>query len=246
MVSDMSIIKLLASASICLVLAGGENDVLQFGVNGKAILCVPRTELHEELIRFMDVSIDLKVGSGHAPGFLFFFKPRYMEQTFDNYYINSVSPYANVTDAFRGSVGFTAPEDRIRWGPAMRARNISEIWYRQKPCSEPSVEAVIGSEFYRVKCNSGDRSSSLWARTPGTNEKMPDPDSFVAATCQYDYMQYGPFKDYTLKNCMRTIILDEFVINYDFQEENSRLIKEFDHFIINKIHQWRGLCYKNI
>jgi hypothetical protein len=242
MVHDMPMMKLLASGAICLVLTGEATDILQFGVDGQAILCVPQAELHQDLLAYMDVSLDLQVGSGHAPGFLFLFKAREMKRKYPNYYINPAVPYDDGTDAFSGNVGFTAPEDRIRWGSAMRARNISKIWHRQEPCSVPSVEPMGNSVPYRVKCKLGDLSSSLWTRAPKADEKMPDPDGFVIATCRYKPMIYGPFKGYTLKDCMRTLIIDEFIIDYEFQEENAHLHEEFDQFLRQKIQEWRRNC----
>lgn len=98
------------------------------------------------------------------------------------------------------------------------------------------------SELFEVKCTSKDNYSNILSRLPQPGEPLPDPNSVVVATCVYEAISVGKFAGQSRHSCMRTVILDEFMVNYRVQEDNLRLYHQLDQFLRGKIVEWRQNC----
>jgi hypothetical protein len=213
-----------------------------FGMNGNPILCVPEADLEMATLRYADESVYLRPGSGHAPGFGFAFSPETMKSTIPEYVAVGGFPGFASVNHLSGSVGFTAQDDRMRWGPAMRARDIEDEWYSIGKCQTPSLEPVLNAALYEVRCRANDNYSSIWNRRPDSNLETPKPNEFVVATCQYKSISLGPYAGNTLRDCSRVLIADEFLIDYKIQRDNVKFIDDIDLFVKSKIYEWKKNC----
>src|SRR5665811_1797178 len=70
---QIMISKLMNVMAVLAALTLVKGDQHTFGVDGKSVLCIPKSDLDPVLLPFADESIDLHVGSGHTPGFAFLF-----------------------------------------------------------------------------------------------------------------------------------------------------------------------------
>src|ERR1700674_5951363 len=86
-----------------LVLIGGQHI---FGVNGKPILCVPESDMDTWVLRYAEESTHLEPGSGHTPGFPFWFSAQMMKSTIPGYVIVPGFESHHYVNALSGSVGF--------------------------------------------------------------------------------------------------------------------------------------------
>jgi hypothetical protein len=213
-----------------------------FGVDGKPILCVPESEMDPLVLRYNDESTHLTPGSGHTPGFGFLFSPETMRAAIPGYVIRpdfSRHPYVN---SLSGSDTFLSDEDSRRLNSAMRARSVEEIWYARGSCPTPIVRSIAGTLLYEVKCSAQANYGAIWNRTPDLNMKMPKPGDFVVATCLYEHIPIGPYAGKSLANCSRVSIVDQFMVDYRFQEDNAAAIPQIDSMMRDKVSQWKSNC----
>lgn len=234
--------KTLAAILVLMSLSG--DQLHKFGVDGKSILCVPENDLDMPLMAAFepDDPLYLKPGNGHAPGFSFLFELEEMRQIFPDYYFNPDIPHPPQIDTLHGSLGFTSLEDRRRWGPGGRAHSFKDIWYQRNECHATQIERLKGTSYFRAKCTPKSHFGIIFDRTPDPEVSPPHPHSTVLATCSYRSVFAGPYKDYKFRYCYRTIIVDEFRIDYEFQEQNTKLIPKFDNFLSTKIGKWKENC----
>ena len=217
----------------------------KFGVNDRAVLCVPESDMDPVLLNQNDESTDLHVGSGRTPGFGFLFGQEKMEADFQNFHIVPKfegHPYVN---ALSGSIGFVGPDDQNRLGPSMRARNIADAWYSKGECSRAVIRPLAGTNLFKVKCSAEDKYASIWDRPPDSRKQMPNPNEFVVATCDYADIQIGPYAGNTLRNCSRIMIVDGFILDYEIQEQNLGLVEQIDLMLKRKIVEWERNCQIN-
>ncbi|HLI12587.1 MAG TPA: hypothetical protein VKY65_13400 [Alphaproteobacteria bacterium] len=218
------------------------SDQHVFGIDGKSILCVPDADLDPLLKTYADESTHLQPGSGHTPGFGFLFRPETMKSVIPGYVVVQGfegHPYAN---ALSGTVGFLDPNDRARLGPAMRARTIEDEWYARDQCPQPIIRPLPGTKLYEVKCSTKADYATIWNRAPDPQITVPNPNDFVVATCQYENIHLGPYAGKKLKNCARVVIIDGFLVDYRFQEENVAAVPQIDSLIREKLAQWKKNC----
>jgi hypothetical protein len=223
-----------------LVLFGDQQHI--FGINGKPVLCVPESDMDPLVLSYADESTHLVVGSGHTPGFSFVFRPELMRSIIAGYVIVrgfEDHPYVN---ALSGTVGFLGQDERERFGSAMRARTIEDEWYARDKCPRPIVRSLVGTSLYEVKCSSQADYGAIWNRTPSPTTTMPNPNEFIIATCKYEDIQFGPYKGRSLKNCQRVFIVDQFLIDYRFQEENIAAVPQIDSMMREKLSLWKRNC----
>jgi hypothetical protein len=124
-----------------------------FGVNGKPILCVPESDMDTWVLRFAEESTHLNPGSGHTPGFPFWFPAEMMASTIPGYAIVPGFEPHHYVNALSGSVGFLGKDDKARFNSAMRARSVEDIWYAKDKCPQPAVKSLPDTSLYEVKCN---------------------------------------------------------------------------------------------
>ncbi len=218
------------------------NDQHVFGVGGKAILCVPERDMDSRVLSYAEETTNLEIGRGHAPGFAFLFDPAEMRDRFPNYYVNRDKAHPAHIDMLHGSLGFTSLEDRRRWGPAMRARNVEDIWFSRGACPNPLVQRLPETDYYRVKCAANSRDAMIWGQAPQAQTSPPEDNQLVLGTCLYDSVISGPYEGYEFRDCRRVVIIDGFLVDYQFQEQNAGLIPKFDSFLTEKIAQWKENC----
>lgn len=226
-------------AFAALLLVDGQHA---FGVGGKRILCVPEADMDPLLKAYADESTHLQPGFGHTPGFGFMFRPETMKSTIPSYVVVQGfegHPYAN---ALSGTVGFLDKNDRARLGPAMRARNTKDEWYARDECPRPIVTSLRDAKLFVVKCSANADYATIWNRAPAALTTMPNPNDFVVATCQYENVRLGPYAGRGLRNCARVVVIDGFLIDYRFQEENTAVIPRIDSMIHEKLAQWSKNC----
>jgi len=227
-------------ALTALILAGGYQHV--FGINGKPVLCVPDSDMDPLLVRYADESTNLNPGSGHTPGFSFLFSSKFMRSIISGYSIVpgfEEHPYVN---NLSGTVGFLGQDDRARFGPAMRARDIKDEWYARDKCPEPSITPIVDTGLFEVKCSAEANYSAIWSRAPDPTIVMPNPNEFIVATCNYRNIPLGPYRGKSFNSCTRTVIINRFFIDYRLQEENVALFSRIDAMIRDKLSEWERNC----
>lgn len=213
-----------------------------FGIDGKPILCVPESDLDPLLLRYADESIHLRIGSGHTPGFSFLFRPELMKSLVAEYVVIPGLEGHLYANALSGTIGFIGPDDGARLGSAMRARTVEDEWYGRNACPQPIVRDIPRTAMYEVKCAANADYSSIWNQKPNPRLRMPNPNEFVVATCQYENIRLGPYKGRQLKNCARVVKIHRFLVDYRFQEENIIIITKIDSLIRAKLSQWEKNC----
>lgn len=234
--------KLMSAVVLVTQLISGATDRHVFGIDGRSILCVPESDMDPLLLRYADESTHLQIGSGHTPGFSFLFRPELMKSLIPEYAVIpgfEGHPYVN---ALSGTIGFLGPDDEMRLGSAMRARNIDDEWYARNACRRPVVRSLPRTAMYEVKCDANADYSTIWNRMPEPQLAMPNPNEFVVATCHYESIRLGPYKGRELKNCARIVKFQQFLMDYRFQEENLRAVPKIDSFLRAKLTQWERNC----
>lgn len=214
-----------------------------FGIDGKPILCIPESDLNPALLTYNDESTHLMPGNGHTPGFSTLFSIAEMRRHFGSEYYSN--PAFGVDPALTGlsaTVSFLGNDDKRRYGPAMRARDIRDTWKGRGACPDPEVRSLANTGLFLAKCSAMANYGSLWNRDRNTKIEMPDDNTFVVATCNYETISFGPYKGIERRNCARVIVLDGFMVDYRFIEENAGLIQRFDAFLKDKIAQWEQNC----
>jgi hypothetical protein len=222
-----------------LTLAGSQHN---FGLDGKALLCVPDSDMDPLLKSYANESIHLQIGSGHTPGFSFLFRLEIIKPIISRYLVVpgfDDHPYAN---AFAGTVGFLDPSDQARFGPGMRAREVQDEWYSQGKCPHSSVKVLPATNFYEAKCSINDDFIMIWSGPPDPNKPVPKLNELVVATCQLKYFKVGPYSGKKLSNCSRVVIIDGFLVDYKFQEDNAEVIPQLDAMIRDRIGLWKKNC----
>ncbi len=213
-----------------------------FGTNGRPVLCIPTADLDPSLISYADELLYLRPGSGHTPGFSFSLSPAFMKAHIDGFVVLSSvggSPYVN---AFTGTVSFLGKDDRIRFGPAMRARTVEDAWKSQGECVHPDVEPLAQARLFKIRCSKQASYSELWNRAPDSKQAMPDPNRFVVATCNLVEFQQGPNKTTAVTRCARVITIGSFLVDYWMTEENSQFYPQLDEVVREKISEWKRNC----
>lgn len=231
----------LALSAICGV-ASASTPWHKFGSDGHAILCVSSSVMDSNLLRYNDESTDLRVGHGRTPGFGFLFSAEKVKQLFKDFRIKPEfigHPYVN---QLSGSIDFLGADDQARLGSAMRARDSEDVWYARGRCSSREVTRLSRTDLLEAKCARGDNYASLWNRPPVLGAAMPNPNTFVIATCEYETVQIGPYAGSKRRTCSRVLKTDGFLIDYRFQEENASLIPQFDALLLQKISEWKANC----
>jgi len=214
-----------------------------FGMNGKAVLCVHSSDLDPALIRFNSESTDLAVGSGQTPGFAFLFGEEKLRELTGGLFRVLPEfeghPYVN---KLSGSIGFLSVPDSRRFGPAMRARDLESEWYAKDRCAEELITELPGSGLFEVKCNAKDKYSNVLNVRPDRGKAMPEPNEIVAATCINENISVGQFSGASRQSCRRVKIIDGFLVDYQVQEDNVPLYQQFDGFLEGKIAEWKKNC----
>jgi len=234
----LPLLGLLACSTGC---DGESHKWHQFGVNGRAALCVPDSDMDRDLVEFNEESKNLKLQPGWTPGFGFLFAPNRVREDISAFRDSKEfgwHPYAN---ALSGSVGFLDMSDRGRYGSSMRARDVRDIWTSTGTCSKSEIVQIEGG-LYSAKCSPADDYSSIWNRRPRLSEAMPNPDDFVVATCRDERIDVGPHSGATMRTCSRVILISEYIVDYRFQEANVRFIADMDTLLAKKIAEWRRNC----
>ncbi|MBI5438497.1 MAG: hypothetical protein HY936_06065 [Nitrosomonadales bacterium] len=216
----------------------------EFGVNGKAILCVPSSDLDPDLVQANDESTDLAVGSGHTPGFGFLFGADQIQRHLDTgtFQVPPELTGLRHINMLEGDVGFLSVPDSRRLGPAGRARDLSEEWLANDRCSGVVVTRLKQSNLFEVKCAAADNYSNVLNRTPDRRKPLPEPNSVVVATCLTETISAGKFKGRTLHSCRRVVVLDGFILDYQIQKDNLPLYQKIDRFLRSKIVEWKRNC----
>lgn len=237
-------LQFLCVTSLLCILWGcvaGETKWHEFGVNGAAVLCVPTKDLDPNLLLENNESVNLAPRAGWTPGFGFLFSQDVVRDRVRAFHVVQGLADHSYANKLSGSIGFVSSVDQGRYGPSMRARNIEEIWSASGRCADRKVE-LLAPALYRAKCSVRDDYSSIWNRLPDAQEPMPNPDSFVLATCRYDAVTIGRYAGIEMKRCSRVIERDGFIVDYRFQESNVALIRELDAFMSSKIAEWQNNC----
>ena len=216
----------------------------EFGVNGKAVLCVPSSDMDADLVQYNDESTDLAVGSGHTPGFGFLFEADQIQRHLDRGTFRVLPeldglPHVN---ALEGDVGFLSVPDSHRLGSAMRARDLSDEWLANERCAGAVVTPLKPSNLFEVKCAVADNYSNVLNRAPDRRKSLPEPNSVVVATCLTETISAGKFKGHTLHFCRRVVVLDGFLLDYQIRKENLPLYQQIDRFLQSKIVEWKKAC----
>jgi hypothetical protein len=216
----------------------------KFGVNGKAVLCVPSSDMNPVLMPYNDESTRLTVGSGHTPGFAFSFRADQVQSQID---VGSFRVFPELdklpnVNSLGGSVGFLSVPDSLRLGPAMRARDLSDEWFANGHCAEAVVSRIQPYDLFELKCTAKDNYSNILNREPDPGKALPDPNTMVVATCLYETISAGKFAGHALRNCRRVVILEEFIVDYQIQKDNVPLYRQIDQFLRRKIVEWKGNC----
>lgn len=230
----------MAVAFTALALAGGHQHV--FGINGNPVLCVPDSDMDPALVRYADESTDLHPGPGRIPSFSFLFSSRFMQSIISGYSIVPGFREHAYVNTLSGTVGFLGWDDRLRFGPAMRARNLEEEWYARDECPEPTVTPIPDTGLYEVRCRAGANYSAIWNRAPDPKVSMPKPNEFIVATCQYEHISFGPYADHNLSTCARIVIIEGFRVDYRFQQKNVEFVPQIDSLIRSKLFEWERNC----
>lgn len=216
----------------------------EFGVNGKAVLCVPSSDLDPDLVQANDESTDLAVGSGHTPGFGFLFGADQIQRHLDTgtFRVRPELDGLRHVNTLGGGVGFLSVPDSRRLGSAGRARDLSEEWLANDRCSGVVVTPLKQSNLFEVKCAAADNYSNVLNRTPDRRKPLPEPNSVVVATCLTETISAGKFKGHTLHSCRRVVVLDGFILDYQIQKDNLPLYQQIDRFLRSKIVEWKRNC----
>lgn len=225
-------------------IAAALNDLHWFGVGGAAILCPPSSDLDPALIPYDEESTDLAVGSGHTPGFAFLFDAKTVQNNISSGTFKVFPKLDSIrhVNSLGGSTGFLSKPDSLRLGSAMRARDLLDEWYQAGRCTHRTVTPKGQSNVFEVKCSAGDNYSNILNVAPDRNHPMPDPNSIVVATCNYENIPVGPFEGTTLHSCRRVAIRSSFLLDYQIQKENVPLYQQIDAFLDAKIGAWRRNC----
>lgn len=216
----------------------------QFGVNGLPVLCVPSSDLDPDLIADNDESTDLAVGSGHIPGFAFFFGADQIQHHLDTgtFRVRPELDGLRHVNTLGGSVGFLSVPDSRRLGSAGRARDLPDEWSASGRCLDVITTPLTQSDLFEVKCAVADNYSNILNRTPDRQKPLPDPKSLVVATCLTETISEGKFKGQTLHSCRRITILDGFIFDYQIQKDNLPLYPQIDRFLRSKLVEWKKNC----
>lgn len=216
----------------------------EFGVNGKAILCVPSSDLDPDLIPDNDESTDLAVGSGRTPGFAFLFGASQVQSHLDTgtFRVRPELDGLRHVNTLGGSIGFLSVPDSRRLGPAMRARNLSDEWSASGRCVGVAAAPLHQSDLFEVKCAAADDYSNVLNRAPDRRELLPEPNSVVVATCLSETISAGKVVGHTLHSCRRVTVLDGFILDYQIQKDNLPLYPQIDRFLLSKLVEWKKNC----
>jgi hypothetical protein len=104
------------------------------------------------------------------------------------------------------------------------------------------IDAVADTGYYLARSGVNDEDVLLVDRIPDSTRPMPVMDDFVIALCSDKAIKFGPHKGSVDRTCIRSIIVDKFLITYHFQELNAKLVPQLDLFFKNKIGGWRQAC----
>ena len=233
-------VKALFFVAASLIAAG--SATYDFGVHGAKILCVSRQDMDESLIPYTTVSTYLRTGNGHTPGFAVLFGASDMQKAVPAYKVNTGFPISNLSNQFWSEIDFISERDRSRYGPGMRGAFYGQLWNRQVPCQVPQVLEIYKRQLYEVRCSRRDKDSLLLNQAPNRSEPMPNPNSIVLASCIDQPVSLGPYKGAVDQSCIRSVVIDGFLVTYHFQEQNAGLIPQFDSFIGGKISEWKQNC----
>jgi hypothetical protein len=96
--------------------------------------------------------------------------------------------------------------------------------------------------LYEVKCSAQADYRAIWNLAPNPNVTMPKPGEFVVATCQYKKIPLGPYKGRNLEDCARVFVVDQFMVDYRFQEANAKSIPQIASMLRDKLSQWKSNC----
>jgi len=214
----------------------------RFGVDGKALLCVPDSEMDPLLKSYADEATHLQLDSGRTPGFAFLFRSEVMKSAIPRYVTKAEFDDHPYTNALSGTVGFLNQNDRVRLGSGMRARAVEDEWFAKGACPHPIVTFLPDAELYEVKCNPNADYSAIWNRPPDPKISMPNPNEFVVATCQSRGIGLGPYAGQNLNSCARVAIVEGFLVDYRFQAENVAMIPKMDAFVRGKLVGWKKNC----
>lgn len=218
-----------------------------FGIGGRPILCVPDADLNPALLPFNDESTHLRPGNGHTPGFAAFFSLSEMRNRLGSAYFSN--PTFDDNPAMSGlsaTISFVSVDDQRRLGPAMRARDIRDIWMRRGACPDATVQPIPRTDLFLAKCSSASNYSSLWNIAPDLKSDLPNPNTFVIASCNYSTITVGPYKGAERRECTRVFIDGGLMVDYHFVEQNAPLIAQFDDFFKDKIENWKRACSRAI
>jgi hypothetical protein len=99
---------------------------------------VPAVDLDPTLEPYNDESTHLVVGSGHTPGFGTNFDAVWVKGRIEGYEVKSETEIPRRFSDLYVSIHFLGSNDRQRLGPAMRARDVEDIWYA-KGLNRPGI-----------------------------------------------------------------------------------------------------------
>lgn len=224
--------------------ATGGTFVHEFGVNGKAILCVPTSDLDSDLLPYNDESTHLSVGSGSMPGFAFSFDANQIQHELDKGTFNLHPELEGLrhVNTLGGQLGFLSVPDATRLGAAMRARDLLDEWFANGRCLGTVVVPLNQSNLFEVKCNAADNYSNILNRTPDRQKPLPLPNSVVVASCLNETISSGKFKGQKHHPCRRVLVFDGFIFDYQIQKDNLPLYPEIDRFLRSKLIGWKQNC----
>ena len=229
--------------STLLALVGCEADVptLDFGIDGRALICVPRKDV--AMFQRDSARSNLHLVPNDSPQEVFVaqFSATVIRKIIKDYhmapgYADDDSPNALYAD-------FTIVDREYRQRPLGSAAGpeLEAIWDRSDDCASPIIERISNSSTYLAKCNQGDVWHILFDRMPGTIRPRNLAES-VLAECTHTSVDFGEHKNSELENCRRRILIDQFRVDYDFQVENATLIHSLDAFLIDTVQEWKRNC----
>ena len=213
----------------------------EFGENGLAQLCVPDSDLNPYTAAFNNESRNLRPQSGWAPGFGFLFDEARVRRSIPEFRSSPALDKHIFWNKLVGSIGLVHISDWTRWGPAMRARSVEDLWTASGPCSARTFEQLEGG-LYRAKCSAKDDWASIWSRISNASEPMPPENDFVVAACNYRWINTKAFPGTDVRECSRVILHDGLIIDYHLQETNIMFFDRIDEFLKSKVRQWRQNC----
>jgi hypothetical protein len=236
------------AALLSLFATGTPESLYVFGIEGRPVICVPKTDVPAYNRNLTHSS--LSIVPGKSPVDLMTFQYNYPEviRAIPRFNRNSNYRDDDPANTIFGGVSLIGDEYSYIWPTGIGAgRDVEFIWNRDGPCGNPVIVKVPRSSDYLARCTGALNDPEhvlhiLYDRQPGVGRPPADIYSTVLARCTHLRIGFGPHKGVELEDCLREFVVGHFLIDYEFQIENAGVVPQMDAFLRSKIESWKRNC----